>query len=288
MSWAGRGRWRASFLWGENVAAALCSDEGGFKRLKGSPQTYVQEQREIRTCVHGDDFWNSGKHEDQAWLRPGTAPAEVLTVPSADPLRPELSHVELRCRTPSCMRASCAGTIEVTIAMAIFFVCMFALLSLTTLSLNTARRLEFVEPDIGWVASELSLTNVVEEGFETGDFGDHYPGWNWTREVYMYPVLEEFGGDILSSIVSSKTKEGLDALFDTITMQAGTHVCLRTTDATSIFSAIGSQRVSHMCGAPVVANMMVHATAEEHAQLDGAPTVKMMTAGAPPRWRSGR
>ena len=86
--------------------------------------------------------------------------------------------------------------IEVTIAMAIFFVCMFALLSLTTLSLNTARRLEFVEPDIGWVASELSLTNVVEEGFETGDFGDHYPGWGWTRDVFMYPPLEEAGGDI--------------------------------------------------------------------------------------------
>ena len=86
--------------------------------------------------------------------------------------------------------------IEVTIAMGIFFICMFGLLSLTTQSLNTARRLEFVEPDIGWVASELSLTNVVEEGFETGDFGDHYPGWNWTRDVYMYPVLEEFDGDI--------------------------------------------------------------------------------------------
>ena len=86
--------------------------------------------------------------------------------------------------------------IEVTIAMGIFLICMFGLLSLTTQSLNTARRLEFVEPDIGWVASELSLTNVVEEGFETGDFGDHYPGWNWTREVYMYPVLEEFVGDI--------------------------------------------------------------------------------------------
>lgn len=81
--------------------------------------------------------------------------------------------------------------IEVTIAMAIFFVCMFALLSLTTLSLNTARRLEFVEPDIGWVSSELSLTNVVEEGFETGDFGDHYPGWGWARDVYVYPPLEE-------------------------------------------------------------------------------------------------
>ncbi len=88
-------------------------------------------------------------------------------------------------------RRSGFSLIEVTIAMAIFFVCMFALLSLTTLGLNTARRLEFVEPDIGWVASELSLTNVVEEGFETGDFGDHYPGWGWTRDVYIYPPLEE-------------------------------------------------------------------------------------------------
>ena len=58
-------------------------------------------------------------------------------------------------------------------------------------------------------------------------------------------------------------------------------ICLRSTDATSIFSAIGSQRVSHICGAPVVANMMVHATAEEHAQ----PTARRPqddTAGAPP------
>ncbi len=80
--------------------------------------------------------------------------------------------------------------------MGIFFICMFGLLSLTTQSLNTARRLEFIEPDIGWVASELSLTNVVEEGFETGDFGDNYPDWNWTREIYIYPELEELGGDI--------------------------------------------------------------------------------------------
>jgi len=33
-------------------------------------------------------------------------------------------------------------------------------------------------------------------------------------------VLEEFGGDVLSSVVSSKTKEGLDRLFETITLQA--------------------------------------------------------------------
>ena len=70
----------------------------------------------------------------------------------------------------------------------------------------------------------------------------------------------------------------------TITMQAGTHVCLRTTDATSIFSAIGSQGVSHMCGAPVVMNMMLHAAQGEKDCLDqrasDAPPIKMLTAGA--------
>jgi len=72
----------------------------------------------------------------------------------------------------------------------------------------------------------------------------------------------------------------------TITMQAGTHVCLRETAAPSIFSALGSQGVSHMCGAPVVMNMMLHAAPAEKACLEqrdaAAPAVKMLTAGAPP------
>ena len=33
-------------------------------------------------------------------------------------------------------------------------------------------------------------------------------------------VLEEFGGEVLSAVVSSKTKEGLDQLFESISMQA--------------------------------------------------------------------
>lgn len=73
----------------------------------------------------------------------------------------------------------------------------------------------------------------------------------------------------------------------TITMQAGVHVCLRSIDTTSIFSAIGSQQVSHMCGAPVIMNMMLHGTPDEHAPLheraaSGSEPVRMFTAGAPP------
>ena len=47
----------------------------------------------------------------------GTSPATLVTVPSSDPLRPERTHVELRCRAPSCMRAACIGTVEVTVAL---------------------------------------------------------------------------------------------------------------------------------------------------------------------------
>lgn len=47
----------------------------------------------------------------------GTSPAHLVTVPSSDPLRPELSHIELRCHTPPCMQWGCIGTVEVTVAL---------------------------------------------------------------------------------------------------------------------------------------------------------------------------
>ena len=84
--------------------------------------------------------------------------------------------------------------VEVTVAMGIFFMCMYALIGLTITNLKMARELQFVEPDVGWVASELSLMNEVEEGpvDGTGDFGDYYAGWSWQGEVIFYPVLESY------------------------------------------------------------------------------------------------
>lgn len=75
----------------------------------------------------------------------------------------------------------------------------------------------------------------------------------------------------------------------TITLQAGTHVCLRSVDSASIYNAIASQQVSHMCGAPVVMNMLIHASDSDHELWDRArdsrrtndlPDVRMFTAGA--------
>ena len=53
--------------------------------------------------------------------------------------------------------------IEVTIAVAIFFICMFALLSLMTQSLNTARRLEFVGSITAMDAAIGRLLDLLDE-----------------------------------------------------------------------------------------------------------------------------
>lgn len=76
--------------------------------------------------------------------------------------------------------------LEVMIAMALFFMVVFAILALTSQSVNQARALRFVTPPIGSLASETSLTNQLEEGFESGDFGDTYPNHEWNREVREY------------------------------------------------------------------------------------------------------
>jgi len=63
----------------------------------------------------------------------------------------------------------------------------------------------------------------------------------------------------------------------TVTALAGTHVCLRRVEAAAIYQAIEQLGVTHLCGAPVVMNMLLNARNRplEHE-------VAMMTAGAAP------
>jgi Tfp pilus assembly protein PilV len=70
--------------------------------------------------------------------------------------------------------------IECMIAIAAFFIAVFAILALISQSLQNARRLQRPIVDAGMLASELSLTNQLVEGTESGDFGDVYPGSTWT------------------------------------------------------------------------------------------------------------
>ncbi|HOX02714.1 MAG TPA: prepilin-type N-terminal cleavage/methylation domain-containing protein [Candidatus Paceibacterota bacterium] len=75
--------------------------------------------------------------------------------------------------------------LEVMVAMAIFFMAIFSILSLVSQNLRAARALEPFTMDASVPAAELMLTNRIEEGVESGDFGDLYPGCTWTREITL-------------------------------------------------------------------------------------------------------
>jgi fatty-acyl-CoA synthase len=66
----------------------------------------------------------------------------------------------------------------------------------------------------------------------------------------------------------------------TITAYAGTHVCLRRVEAKAVFALIEAERVTHMCGAPIVMTLLVNAKPAERRALPH--TVRVMTAGAAP------
>ncbi|HEY0550076.1 MAG TPA: prepilin-type N-terminal cleavage/methylation domain-containing protein [Verrucomicrobiae bacterium] len=73
--------------------------------------------------------------------------------------------------------------LEVMIAMAVFFIVVFAILGIVVQSLGAARALQQQVPDCGLVASFWSLSNIVEEGFYSGDLDEIVPGYAWEAEV---------------------------------------------------------------------------------------------------------
>ncbi|NBR86128.1 MAG: hypothetical protein EBS84_05915 [Proteobacteria bacterium] len=75
--------------------------------------------------------------------------------------------------------------LEVMIAVGIFFMSVFAILELVSQNLKNVQRLQKTSVDIGSLASELSLTNKLEEGSDSGNFGNLYPGVSWSRNITM-------------------------------------------------------------------------------------------------------
>jgi len=66
----------------------------------------------------------------------------------------------------------------------------------------------------------------------------------------------------------------------TVTALAGTHVCLRRVEAGAIFAAIAEHGVTHLCGAPIVMNLLLNAPSQ--LKRDFGRRIAMMTAGAAP------
>ncbi len=65
-----------------------------------------------------------------------------------------------------------------------------------------------------------------------------------------------------------------------ISVAAGTHVCLRAVRAPAMYDAIATHKVTHLCGAPIVMATLVNAPATEKKPLPHV--VEFFTAAAPP------
>ncbi|MBS0248239.1 MAG: acyl-CoA synthetase [Proteobacteria bacterium] len=65
-----------------------------------------------------------------------------------------------------------------------------------------------------------------------------------------------------------------------ISVAAGTHVCLRYVRATAMYDAIANYKVTHLCGAPIVMSVLLNATDAEKKPLPHV--VEFFTAAAPP------
>lgn len=78
--------------------------------------------------------------------------------------------------------------LEVMIAIAIFFVAIFAILDLIGQGVRAAHSLSRVEagPTAGMVAAQqLTMTNKLEEGFDSGDF-EEFPDYTWEMEKQLF------------------------------------------------------------------------------------------------------
>jgi fatty-acyl-CoA synthase len=65
-----------------------------------------------------------------------------------------------------------------------------------------------------------------------------------------------------------------------ISVAAGTHVCLRAVRASAMYDAIADHKVTHLCGAPIVMAVLLNAPAAEKKPLPHV--VEFFTAAAPP------
>ena len=66
----------------------------------------------------------------------------------------------------------------------------------------------------------------------------------------------------------------------TMSAIVGTHVCLREVRSKPIWTAMADEKVTHMCGAPIVMSLLINAPTDEKRELP--EKVQFFTAAAPP------
>ena len=66
----------------------------------------------------------------------------------------------------------------------------------------------------------------------------------------------------------------------TIVAQGGTQVCLRDVRADMVWNLLREERVTHLCGAPIVLNLLIESAKETQRAV--VQTINIMTAASPP------
>lgn len=106
--------------------------------------------------------------------------------------------------------------LEVMVATAVLFACVFAILSVVATGLKGARVLQEPEVDVTALAGLLSLTNRLTEGTSSGDFDEIapglYPDWNWERDIYEVSSNGLFKVDFIVTKRGSRAEQRLSIL----------------------------------------------------------------------------
>ena len=126
---------------------------------------------------------------------------------------------------------------------------------------------------------------AIALGYTSGTTGDPKGVVTHHRGAYLNAVSNVLGWDMNAHPVYLWTLP----LFHcngwcfpwTIAALNGTNVCLRAVRADDIFGAIKQHRVTHLCGAPIVMNLMANADEELKAGVDHQVNI-MTAASAPP------
>ena len=75
--------------------------------------------------------------------------------------------------------------LEVMVAAGIFFMCIFAILSLVTSNIRNAKLLQQEAVNVGLLIADYSQTNKLYEGSDSGDFEGIYPDYKWDSQTIL-------------------------------------------------------------------------------------------------------
>jgi fatty-acyl-CoA synthase len=139
------------------------------------------------------------------------------------------------------------------------------------------------EPDFAW-AVPADEWDAITLNYTSGTTGDPKGVVYHHRGAYLLAVGNVLTGSLGKHCVYLWTLPMFHCngwCFPwTLSVVAGTHVCLRQVRAPAMYDAIASHKVTHLCGAPIVMATLLNAPPAEKKPLPHV--VEFFTAAAPP------